>query len=97
MNYNWFIMNQKMVKSITIHALDDKLAQLIDEKAGRQGTSLNQTIKMLLRQSLGIAADSAKARAANFKDMLGVWSKSDEKAFYSKAAGFERVDREDWP
>ncbi len=86
-----------MVKSITIHALEDKLAQLISEKAERQGASLNQTIKMLLRESLGIAADSTKARTANFKDMFGVWSKSDEKAFYSKATGFERVDREDWP
>ena len=90
-------MNQKMVKSITIHALDAMLAQLISEKAQRQGTSLNQTIKMLLRQSLGIANDSAKARVANFRDIFGVWSKTDEKAFHGKVTDFERVDREDWP
>ena len=90
-------MNQKMVKSITIHALEDKLAQLISEKAERQGTSLNQTIKMLLRESLGIAADSTKSKTANFRDMFGVWSKSDEKAFYGKVVDFERIDREDWP
>lgn len=90
-------MNQKVVKSITIHALEDNLAQLISDKAERQGTSLNQTIKILLRQSLGITVDSAKSRMSNFKDFFGVWSKSDEKAFYGKMDDFERVDREDWP
>lgn len=90
-------MNQKVVKSITIHALEDNLAQLISDKAERQGTSLNQTIKMLLRESLGITVDTAKNRMANFKDIFGGWSKSDEKAFYGKVADFERVDREDWP
>lgn len=90
-------MNQKMVKSITVHALDEKLVQLISEKAARQNTSLNQTIKILLRQSLGITPDSAKSKAANFKDVFGVWSKADEKAFYKKTADFERLDREDWP
>lgn len=89
-------MNHKMVKSITIHALDNTLAQLISEKAERQGTSLNQTIKMLLSEALGIASGSAKSRLANFKDYFGIWSKSDEKAFHNKTADFERVDREDW-
>ncbi|MBI2334184.1 hypothetical protein HYU96_00055 [Candidatus Daviesbacteria bacterium] len=38
-----------------------------------------------------------KTKVANFKDIFGVWSKSDEKAFYGKTSDFERVDREDWP
>lgn len=90
-------MNHKVVKSITIHALEDKLAQLISDRAERQGTSLNQTIKMLLGESLGITPNSIKSKVANFRDIFGVWSKSDEKAFYGKTADFERIDREDWP
>ena len=90
-------MNQKVVKSITIHALEDQLTRLISEKAERQGTSLNQTIKILLRESLGIATDSTIKKVANFRDFFKVWSKSDEKAFYNKTADFERIDHEDWP
>lgn len=85
-----------MVKSITIHALDETLEKLISEKAERQGTSLNQTIKMLLRQSLGITPDTAKKRQAAFADIFGSWSKADEKAFTNRTKGFERVDSEDW-
>lgn len=49
---------------------------------------------MLLRQSLDITSDSAKSKVAHFKDIFGVWSKSDEKAFYGRTADFERIDRE---
>lgn len=85
-----------MLKSITIHGLDNELARLISEKATRQGTSLNQAIKMLLRESLGIAPDTAKKRQALFADIFGAWKKADEKAFTKRIKGFEQVDREDW-
>lgn len=84
------------MKSITIHGIDNELTQLISDKAQRHGTSLNQTIKMLLRQSLGVASDMAKKRQASFQDVFGVWSKTDEKAFTNKIKGVEHVDREDW-
>lgn len=84
------------MKSITIHGLDSELSGLITEKASRGGTSLNQTIKMLLRDSLGITTDTAKGKQATFVDIFGSWSKKDEKAFNSKAKNFEHIDREDW-
>lgn len=89
-------MNHKAVKSITIHGLDEMLDKLIGEKAAHQGTSLNQTIKILLRQSLGITPDIAKKRQAIFADIFGAWSKADEIAFAKKMKNFERVDRGDW-
>lgn len=89
-------MNHKTLKSITIHGLDESLENLISEKAQRQGTSLNQTIKMLLRQSLGISADAVKKRQAAFADIFGTWSKTDEKAFINKTKDFEHIDRKDW-
>lgn len=84
------------MKSITIHGLDNELSQLISEKARRGNTSLNQTIKILLRNSLGITADTAKKRQATFADIFGKWSKKDEKDFNIKIKKIEHVDREDW-
>jgi len=42
------------VKSITIHDLDESTEALIEEKARKEGLSLNKTVKMLLRQALGL-------------------------------------------
>lgn len=84
------------MKSTTIHGLDDKLAALISEKAQRQGVSLNQTMKTLLREALGISAETAKNKQASFQDIFGTWSKIDEKAFNNKAKKFEVIDHEDW-
>lgn len=83
------------MKSITIHGLDNELSELISNKARRGGTSLNQTIKMLLGDSLGITADAAKKRQATFTDIFGKWSKTDEKAFNNKIKDFERIDHGD--
>lgn len=80
------------MKSITVHGIDDELTQLINDKAQQHGKSLNQTIKMLLRQSLSVTSNTAKKRQAAFTDIFGVWSKADEKAFSSKIKGVEHVD-----
>ncbi|MBI3443090.1 hypothetical protein HY008_00260 [Candidatus Woesebacteria bacterium] len=84
------------MKSITIHNLDNSLDILIREQARRQGTSLNRTIKKLLKESLGIAPDEVKKRQVEFRDIFATWSKKDEKEFNFKAKFFEKVDSEDW-
>jgi len=89
-------MNQKAVKSITIHGLDYEISELISEKARQGNTSLNQTIKILLQDSLGITANTPKKRQANFSDIFGKWTKADEKEFNSQVKRFERIDHEDW-
>ena len=82
------------MKSITIHNLDEDLARNIRQKARRQGTSLNKTIKELLRESLGI---SGKKRAyADFSEFFGVWSKQEAKKIESALEDSERIDPEDW-
>lgn len=89
-------MNHKQDKSITIHGLDNELSELISEKANRSGISLNQTIKMLLRDSLGVTNDTSKKRQANFADLFGKWTIKDEKEFNIKTKKLERIDPEDW-
>lgn len=83
------------MKSITVHGLDETLDSFIRERAKRQGTSLNKTIKKLLRDSLGISEKKSDNRA-QFKDLFGVWSQKDLKEFERNTMDFEKIDSEDW-
>jgi hypothetical protein len=42
------------MKSITIHGVDEPLAELIKSKAKSEGLSVNQTIKNILEAALGV-------------------------------------------
>lgn len=81
------------MKSITIHDLDDALDRLIQEKADKEGTSLNKTIKKLLQQSLGL---SRQPKKHDFSAFCGIWSKKEYEEFERSVKDFERIDREDW-
>ena len=84
------------MKSITIHGLDDPLDTLIRERAKKQGTSLNKTIKKLLAESLGVTPVSGGDHRKDFLDLFGCWSKKEAEEFSQRLGDFEKVDPEDW-
>jgi plasmid stability protein len=84
------------MKSITIHNLDDELARLIRHEADKKGTSLNKTIKQLLRQALGISNDSTANAQNEFADLFGTWSGEDLKSFDAATQSFGEIDKSDW-
>jgi hypothetical protein len=86
----------KLMKSITIHNLDDSLELLIREKSKKQGISLNKTIQMLLRQSLGLNSKSSNNHREDFLDLFGSWSKKDEIEFIRKTQDFNKINESDW-
>lgn len=57
------------MKSITIHDLDESLEAGIEEKARAEGRSLNKTVKVLLRQALGLQERHQGDRKADFADI----------------------------
>lgn len=82
------------MKSITIHNLEQELGNLIRKKAAVSGTSLNKTIKELLRISLGI--DKTGTKRNSLDRFFGVWSKKEAEEFDGiTKEEFEVVDRED--
>lgn len=81
------------MKSITIHALDDTLDRLLQEKANQYGTSLNQTIKGLLKEALGI---SKQQKRFDFSEFSGIWTKKEFKEFERAVKDFEKIDPRDW-
>ena len=84
------------MKSITIHNLDDSLEALIEQKAREEGLSLSKTVKMLLRQALGLAPSGNGDKNADFAEFNGVWTKADEAEFMKNTSDLRRVDPRDW-
>ena len=82
------------MKSITVHKLDETLLIEIEKKANEHGTSLNQTIKQLLRQALGLASNNKPV--VDFSDLCGVWLPAELKEFEDKTADLRHVLSEDW-
>lgn len=80
------------MKSITIHNLDDRTAELIRQEADRKGLSLNKTIKFLLKKALGIKVTSANDKRAEFADLFGVWTIEDEKQFRTHINDLDKID-----
>lgn len=85
-----------IMKSITIHSLDDELDRKIRLIASKEGQSLNKTIKKILRHALGLDEQHTLARREQFKDFLGVWSHKDLKEFQESTSDFSTIDQEDW-
>jgi hypothetical protein len=84
------------MKSLTIHALDEQLAEQIKRRAQELSISMNELIKRLLAESLGIKAPAMPPHKGDFAGFCGVWTDDDVRAFEERVADTERIDPEDW-
>jgi len=84
------------MKSITIHGLDDPLDTLIRQRAKKNKTSLNKTIKQLLAEALGLKQDDQDNNNKDFQDLSGVWTKKEAIEFIKNTEDFEKIDEADW-
>jgi len=60
------------MKSFTLHKIEDKLYQLILQKAKEKNLSMNKLVKGILRSNFGIANDNLLRR--DFSDLFGMYS-----------------------
>ena len=84
------------MKSITIHGVDEPLAELIRSKARSEGLSVNKTIKKMLETSLGIKPPDQDTKRGDYEEFCGLWSESDLAEFEEITEGFRKVESEDW-
>jgi len=84
------------MKSITIHGVDDPLAELIKSKAQSEGLSVNQTIKSILESSLGVKPRQAGSKRDDFEEFCGVWTEADLAEFKENTKELHKVDPGDW-
>jgi len=82
------------MKSITIHGLDNELYTSLRSQSTSQGTSLNKTIKEILRKSLGLSHKRVEKR--DLSEFFGVWSKKEANEIEKVLEDFEKIDEEDW-
>lgn len=84
------------MKSITIHGIDDPLAQLIKSKAQTEGLSINKTVKKLLEESLGVKPRTNGKNRSDFEEFFGIWSESERIEFEDRTDELRNVNHEDW-
>ena len=84
------------MRSITIHKLDDELGDKLAQVAERNGTSLNQVVKQLLRKALGLDTGSPTNHRSEFEDLFGTWTDAEANGFNQRIREFDEIDSEDW-
>jgi plasmid stability protein len=84
------------MKSITIHKLDQDLARELEERARREGISMNRLAKRLLRGALGLDKQPQPEHRKDFVDLFGTWSDRDAAAFDQSIEQLERVEPQEW-
>jgi hypothetical protein len=84
------------MKSITIHGIDDPLAELIKSRAQAEGLSINKTVKKLLEESLGVKPRIKGINRYDFEEFCGIWSDSDLAEFEENTKDLRNINNEDW-
>ena len=84
------------MKSITIHGIDDPLAELLKSRARSEGLSINKTVKKLLEESLGVKPRIKGRYRSDFEEFCGIWSDSELAEFEENTKDLRKINYEDW-
>ena len=84
------------MNTLTLHALDNTLAERLKAHAKREKKSLNQMAKELLSSALGITGTKHKSRHDEFAPLCGVWAEKDAKRFEADVACFSEIEEALW-
>jgi plasmid stability protein len=82
------------MRYLTVRNLPSDLARALEREKRRRGTSLNQTLLDLLRQSLGLTPGGR--RSTGLAALAGTWDAAEEARFEAAIAPTEQVDVELW-
>ena len=82
------------MKALTVRNVDPALAKALERERSRRGSSLNQTVLDVLRQSLGLGVGGR--RSNGLRELAGTWSAKDKAEFDAATRMFETIDAELW-
>ena len=80
------------MQHLTVRNLPQAVSAALEREKQRRGTSLNQTVIDLLRQSLGV--DSA--RRNGLRRLAGTWTEAEHREFLTNIKSFDEIDPELW-
>ncbi len=83
------------MKSFTIHKIEGDLEERLTKLAQKSGLSLNQLVKNLLRESLGLKS-VAEVDDSGFSEFCGQWSGQETDEFNQAVSCTTNVDEEIW-
>ena len=84
------------MKSLTLHAMDDQLADQIRRRADEMSISMNELAKRILAEGLGIKTPASPPHRDDFACFCGTWDESDLAAFNGRVVDMGTVNPEDW-
>lgn len=82
------------MRHVTVRDLPAALAHALKQETRRRGKSLNQTVKELLQQALGLDDDAQRDNGLG--RFAGGWSEEEWREFEEATRPFERIDEELW-
>ncbi len=82
------------MRHLTVRGVPPALARALEKEARARGKSLNQTVKDLLAQSLGLGPEGTHDNGLG--GLAGGWTESEALEFERATAVFEHVDEEMW-
>lgn len=84
------------MNAITVRNLPAAVAKAVQEKAKKEGLSLNKTIVKLLEQALGLTRRGKTVAHHDLDHLAGSWSRAEYEAFMEAARDQRRIDPEMW-
>ena len=82
--------------TLTLHALDERLAVKLRSKAKREKKSLNRAAQELLAQALGVTPSKPQGHRAEFQAFCGIWTEKEAREFDLAIEPFSRIDEGLW-
>ena len=82
------------MKHLTIRDVPEDLSRALETEKRRRGQSLNQTVKDLLKQALGLGPDVEYDNGLG--RLSGTWSEDELRDFETATAFLEETDEEVW-
>lgn len=85
-----------IVKTITIHGIDDVTMEQLKNKAEEAGLSVNKTVKKLLHEVLGIKPEDISSKRSDFEEFCGVWNEDDLSEFDEATVTLNQIESGEW-
>jgi len=77
---------------LTVRNVPKEISDALQQEKRRRGTSLNQTVIDLLRQSLGVSGTRSNGMAR----LAGGWTAAEHRRFLKNIRPFEEIDPDMW-
>jgi plasmid stability protein len=79
-------------RHLTVRNLPEEVSAALEREKRRRGTSLNQTVIDVLRQSLGVGGKRSNGLAR----LAGTWTEAEHRRFLDEIQVFEKIDPDWW-